>query len=362
MPHERERVVLFLGAGFSANLGLPTTKALKQDLLHNFGRAEETRVREEFITECIKQFWRDAFGWDGGSLTPSLEDHFTQIDLAANTGHYLGPKYSPKKLRAIRRMTIHRIFKILDQPIPRALEVDGFFQDLITSTAVTVITTNWDIQVERCLQRLGTGHHYTSEAFNPQGERIQEQGIPLLKLHGSGNWGYCDCCRNLITFEIGMGKVAVHLRLLLEPSDFNLFPGGEAIAEQLQDLDLRHCILCGGRLAARVATFSYRKDAAMPVFQTIWDEAHVALRQASRWLFIGYSMPESDVEIRQLLKTAQLARMEHSVPEIHVVLKDDVDAASRFQSFFGSGLASVSQGGLSRWIQLNKNAGRAAAV
>jgi hypothetical protein len=48
-----------------------------------------------------------------------VEDHFTQIDLAANSGHYLGHDYNPKRLRALRRFTIHRMFKLLDvQPTP----------------------------------------------------------------------------------------------------------------------------------------------------------------------------------------------------------------------------------------------------
>jgi len=72
--------------------------------------------------------------------------------------------------------------------------------------------------------------------------------------------------------------------------------------------EFRTCIGCPGRIAARVATFSYRKRLRVPFFESIWDEAHNDLRLADRWLFVGYSLPEADIEIRHLLKTAQLAR------------------------------------------------------
>ena len=149
-------------------------------------------------------------------------------------------------------------------------------------------------------------------------------------------------------FGPGMGKVAVHLHLLLERDDFLLFPGGDAIAEDLElGLDLRECSRCGGRLSTRIATFSYRKDLSVRAFQAIWDEAHTALHTARRWLFIGYSLPEADIEIRSLLKTAQLAQKRH--PSIDIVLYRDRPAGKRYRRFLGANVA-VFPGGLDAWI------------
>jgi hypothetical protein len=41
-----------------------------------------------------------------------IEDIFTCIDLSANTGHHLGPKYSPSDLRSVRRGLIVRIIRM----------------------------------------------------------------------------------------------------------------------------------------------------------------------------------------------------------------------------------------------------------
>jgi hypothetical protein len=185
-----------------------------------------------------------------------------------------------------------------------------------------------------------------------------QTGLPVWKLHGSGNWGYCDVCRSLITSEIGLGKVAARFGWLLEPEDFKLFPGGQKIARNL-NTQFRECVSCGGRVAARVATFSYRKHLDVPFFQSIWDEARGSLQRADRWLFIGYSVPEADVEIRHLLKTAELAHpdpphlaiIRHGAtrPHIDVVLKGDEAAAERYERLFGKSIATISNDGVEVW-------------
>ena len=159
-----------------------------------------------------------------GHPVPSLEDHFTQIDLAANSGHHLGPAYPPKLLRALRRFTIHRVFKILDTaPVP-AGAIDDFLRRLNEMFRLSIVTTNWDLMVERSFERSNIQFNLGVGQVDQHGDPVERRGPPLLKLHGSGNWAYCDCCRNWIMFDIGMGKVAIHLRLLLERDDFLLFP------------------------------------------------------------------------------------------------------------------------------------------
>ena len=344
----RERIVLFIGSGFSVDYGLPVTSKLQDRLLDEIGDPLEVS-QEAFITKTIRGFWREVFGWRGSCERPSLEDHFTEIDLAANTGHYLGRSYGPKKLRALRRMTIHRVFRLLDVHPQPAPHVDDLVATLLGSFHIAIVTTNWDIMAERCLERLGRPFFYTRQPDSRFPERAPH-GVPLWKLHGSGNWGYCDVCRTLITSEIGLGKVAVQFGWLLEPEDFKLFPGGGRVAKHLATA-FRDCLGCGGRVAARVATFSYRKHLDVPFFQSIWDEARDTLRSADRWLFIGYSLPEADIEIRHLLKTAELSRPGKSRPRIDVLLKDDPDAPLRYRRLFGRSVNRIDNSGIAAWTR-----------
>jgi hypothetical protein len=88
--HVKAKVVLFLGSGFSAALDLPTTNQLSEKVL---GTSETPEVNQldNFIGTRIADFWRTVFDWKPGVRPPTLEDHFTQIDMAANAGHHLGP-------------------------------------------------------------------------------------------------------------------------------------------------------------------------------------------------------------------------------------------------------------------------------
>ena len=71
---------------------------------------------------------------------------------------------------------------------------------------------------------------------------------------------------------------------------------------------------------------------------------------AQKCLFVGYSLPEADIEIRHLLKSAQLARKDVRNLSIEVVLKGDCDAGERYKRFFGTAAGQVFQDGLERWI------------
>jgi hypothetical protein len=62
-------------------------------------------------------------------------------------------------------------------------------------------------------------------------------------------------------------------------------------------------------------------------------------------------MPEADIEIRHLLKSAQLARAGPRQLSIDVVLKDDQVASERYQRFFGLRQVNVFNTGLSKWIE-----------
>jgi len=345
MSQAKPSLALFLGSGFSAELGLPTTALLQDKLLDVAAETQPGKDREEFISKTLREFWEKVFGWQSGDRPPSVEDHFTQIDLAANSGHYLGHGYNPKRLRALRRFTIHRMFKLLDVQPTITPPINSFFARLHESFGLSVVTTNWDIAFERCLQKEKGKFNYGIETFNAHGAVLQK-GTLILKLHGSTNWSYCDCCRNL-SFEMNTGKPA-----FLDPDDFCLFPGGGDIARALQESDLRVCEQCDGRKGARVGTFSYRKDLSLPFFQSIRDSAQFTLQRAEKWLVIGYSMPEADIEIRHLLKSAQLARAgprQHL--SINVVLKGDCAASERYQRFFGLRNATLFNSGLGDWIK-----------
>ena len=350
----KPNLAIILGSGFSCESELPSTKKLSSDFLKEPNGYENTGTLNEAISRILKKFWEDAFGYKEGDVQrPSLEDHFTMLDLAANSGHQLGKKYSPKKLRAIRRMSIHRVFQILDSRYNESEKAQRFLQKLHDRFCISIVTLNWDTVIEKILNDREIDYGIDIEWLEGPNLRTGEK-VTLLKMHGSSNWMYCDSCRT-IHAELGE-KAALHRKAFLEPDDFHLF--------NLSDRDLdsikremsnatsdRECKRCGIKLAGRLATFSYTKAFSINQFQTIWERAHTALRAADTWIFVGYSMPQADYEFKHLLKSAQLGRKEPGQWKSEIILKRDCQAQEQYERFFGERNIKICQNGLSRWVE-----------
>jgi SIR2-like domain len=347
----KPRIVLFLGSGFSAAFGLPTTTLLGSMLLDQPNGLHHVPEIEKFITKHIADYWKKVFGWTGRQ-GPALEDQFTQIDLAANSGHHLGSNYGPKQLRAIRRITIHRVFSLLESSGAQVPCVHKFLRDMCGRFDLTIVTTNWDTEAEWNLDLLGIPFNYGVDVITRSGRNPPVDGIPVLKLHGSTNHGYCDTCRMLVNFGDQVVNAAVSLKLLLEPSDFSLLRRKDLARKLERDRlnTITRTCGCGGRIGARVGTFSYRKDLNPHAFYTIWDKAASSLQMANSWLFVGYSLPEADIEIRHMLKWTQLAHEDGSEPFINVVLREDTKAGERYEQFFGIDNRQVFQYGFDEWV------------
>ena len=198
MPGQRPRIALITGAGFSKALGGLTTTDLARDFLREpeLARAPADREPEleRAVTGLLRRFWSDVFGWEGeAAQRPSLGDHFTVIDLAANAGHNLGVYYSPRRLRAVRRLSLHRVFGLLaasrTNPLPTAA---GWLRGLRAQARLGIVSLNWDTLAE---EAAGQPFDYRPRASFWAGQ--ESGGTRVLKLHGSANWTYCDACRVL---------------------------------------------------------------------------------------------------------------------------------------------------------------------
>jgi len=62
------------------------------------------------------------------------------------------------------------------------------------------------------------------------------------------------------------------------------------------------CPECQTRLRPILITPTYRKDYRNPHLARIWYDAERALQRANRVIFVGYSLPDDDVEVIYLLK------------------------------------------------------------
>ncbi len=334
--------------------GLPLQSDFTEALL--LSRDDTSHPMHPLMTH-LGRFIHDAFDHSESAKAkhwPNLEDLFTNIDLAANTGHHLGPRHAPSNLRMTRRVLLARMMHMLNERYIEAesnkadnwKKLDRFFKDLDIDHSA-FISINWDTVIERRLaeRRKIRSFDYRCEAmaarFASKGNLILPRPsvkalktVPVIKIHGSVNWLYCDNCRQLYWFAPDEAvRVAMQLITPQEAQKLKL--------QEADDCAKWLCLNCRTvPLTTRIATFSFLKSLDFPMFERSWLSAERLLRSADKWVFIGYSLPAADYEFKHLLKRVQLSRRE--APEFAVITggsEADWDYTyMNYQRFFGRGI------------------------
>lgn len=203
---------------------------------------------------------------------------------------------------------------------------------------VSVISTNWDILLDNAIyRRIKEENHnavvdyccYISsrdeddESIKPGLEKLGQGGfnVKILKLHGSLNWLQCPRCMRLYArFERKDGIRNFEEKTSCRHCDSN-FP-----EEKSNHL-----------LASNLIMPTYIKDLSNPQYKIVWQNAGIEISEARKLIFIGYSLPSADFEMRQLL-----SRMTRKNAEIVVVdyCKDEQEHRKQIQThwerFFGN--------------------------
>ena len=205
------------------------------------------------------------------------------------------------------------------------------------SDPVSVISTNWDILLDNSIQQsiVDNGHKavvdyccYISsrdeqdESIKPGLEILGQGGfnVKLLKLHGSLNWLQCPRCMRLYArFSRKDGVIDYSNRESCRHCDRN-FP-----EEKNNHL-----------LASNLIMPTYIKDLSNPQYKVIWQNAGIEIAEADKLVFIGYSLPSADFEMRQLL-----SRMTRKNAAIEVVdYCNEIDSQQHIKNhwkrFFGN--------------------------
>jgi len=202
-----------------------------------------------------------------------------------------------------------------------------------------VLSLNWDCVVERalalaldpedsmsircCPAATSLGDVEEIAAWKPS----SSPELPVLKLHGSIDWFLCPECGRLFTGsavdESNLCRYAISMECsYCDPSMVSRFRS---------------------TLFPLIVSPTYLKGIDQPRVSLIWHWAHLALRAARRVVFVGYSLPDSDFALRNLLK-----RSIGSQTAIDVVLRNSDDyhpntvrelrfafPAERYRRFFG---------------------------
>lgn len=244
----------------------------------------------------------------------SLEDLFTLLDKASLLKEYFRA-YSVTELDSIQDSlnycVVYSISKAIydsrNQTIYDQL-ANFFLKKRIDAKQkndiFSIITLNWDTLLDKHLYDACTKHSasHPHQTIYPDyccynndiksvmpSVHIQAKGnynIKLMKLHGSINWLTCSNCGRLYT------DYANNISL--------------QYSESSKAISCIHCSTSFKKYELRrlIITPTFLKAFNNIHLKNVWHNAYLDLCDANEIIFIGYSFPDADFELRYLLKKA----------------------------------------------------------
>ncbi|MBT4482708.1 MAG: hypothetical protein HOC71_03410 [Candidatus Latescibacteria bacterium] len=294
--------VFILGAGTSVDAGVP--------LMGNFLEEAKKMWKNKEIKDADEDFDRvfEAYG----KLHPihskttintyNLEEVISIFEMANMLGSF--ENYKPRQLKDIIRSFKTVIAKTIEnsmklkvnngQIMPFSLhkrfaDLIRFFEnDARPKHSVSVITFNYDIGIDYAFH----ANKYISYSYGLDSKRDNKDNIPLMKLHGSINWGTCSKCKAIVPYYLhtyfngrnisaNNGKIKITIGSELNKYDHC----GEEFPLLPEPVIIPPC---------------WDKFYHSTKLSQVWKQAAKELSEAENIFIIGYSYPKTDAFFRYL--------------------------------------------------------------
>jgi hypothetical protein len=334
-----DTVVVF-GAGATKACGGPLTaeilpRAFAPNVRNAIQRQDYMKILDDFLVQNFHVPHSAANR--KRSDYPALPLLLSLIDTAIDRNQPIA-NWSADRLIKVRQSLEYVIFALLDLRLRRTarncyLEL---LKRLYLKSEPIVISLNYDLIADNAIiklsQRLfqeGRFPAYGCEIKTSTYRNPAQYFGRLFKLHGSLNWMYCPGCHRL---DIGVSKSD---RLMVKVL-------GRLYAEN-PSLEARysksHCRECKTLVRPVLITPTHHKDYRNPHVAQVWYQAERALREAKRIIFVGYSLPDDDVDVVYLFKRGLINT---PTKNITVIEKDKErrslkrhPVGARYRSLFG---------------------------
>lgn len=363
-----DKTVFVLGAGFSKNENAPLQAEIIKEIFSIDTRDLMPGMRQIFTRyrNDFKRFLSDNLFIDEQHFGDQrLEDIYTPIDRCI-IDNLAFRNISPKDLIELRQKINGLIILMMDYKLhltrPKGSHIEKFTDYLIhlrtqrrKGDPFAILSTNWDILLDVSLKnKIPPTEGVVDYCCNPSAYDANEEILPgltaleknlynikLLKLHGSMNWLQCKRCQRLfITF---FEKIAVDEYI------------NKPICRECEQNFKNELTNDGGAfLSSLLIMPTLLKDLNNFQLKLIWQNAGIELSEASKIVFMGYSFPMADFELRQLL-----ARNVRHRSTIEIVLSNEdkplqshysSSAESRYRSFFGKREVQIHYDGVKNYI------------
>lgn len=344
------KTVYILGAGFSVEAGAPTQANLMSEAFRLYQNNPANFDVERF--NIFKNFLKQQLNIPEASFgSVDLEDIFTPLDRClSDNSQFRG--ISLDIIQEVREAVFYVVGRTIQLILNKTDQSKAYineFANYLTKVSkirengmyrehdpVSVISTNWDILLDNSIHQSIINHDYKAvvdyccyisskdEAepnIKPGLEKLGQGGfnVKLLKLHGSLNWLQCPRCMRL--YARFSRKDAMHN--ILNPDSCR------HCDENFPEEDNNH------KLISNLIMPTFIKDLSNPQYKIIWQNAGIEISEADKVVFIGYSLPSADFEMRQLL--SRMVRKSAKIEVVDYCNSDrEPELKTHWKNFFGS--------------------------
>lgn len=312
----------FVGAGLSCAFGLPKTSALLRDI------SEAAKVSPRGpSTDAMKEAFAALYP-DGKKreFLPETVDFFSVLQAYIDIGApgLAGVRLKDaNELRRDLKMSIVRLLISKQREAEASSKFSGnAYLDEVVREGSVIVTTNWDMMVERYAAMKGIPVRRTGEPG--------ESYLLLLKLHGSIDWTTWGTARHREDEDdfalLREFKQRMCSTIATEASEIVRVRAIETWSRSWQKLSSR-------LVEPFLITMYHGKGGEVASLSAIWRDAYNALSRAKQVGIVGYSVPADDLEIRTLLR-AGLTRGQQNVrvtvknpsPDVHGRVRQHIEA------------------------------------
>jgi len=330
--------VYFLGAG--ATKAFRPNAPLNDDLLdliYNQNYSNTNNEIDKSVTN-VRKFIENIFYKIENHIEkkPYVGDILSFVDYLLKEKTFSLKNYSYQDIELIRNDLVyiiaHYFKKSLDENIKNDATNENdkmiayFINDILKSND-TIISTNYDLVIDNALAKI-TNINYgvtTRRAINIINNSINQSYYDtdmthimnqspkeLLKINGSLNWLYCPRCDELDITANHKGVIYIDPQNKLK-------------------CDHSYCTANYEPLLVTPTNFKIYKNR---ILKEIWDKAKKKISEADEIIFVGYSLPKEDFEIKcMLLEAINKANAKKKIKVIDI--KKRKDAVKNYEELFG---------------------------
>jgi NAD-dependent SIR2 family protein deacetylase len=209
---KKPKIVFLIGAGASKPKpsGIPTINEMLSEIVQKLppienpivDKIKEWASRRNVTIEDIM-----TAGYLSSQFVSSakLTELVGEIVYRSPEARRLEPRFQTPKVRDIEYVIsfkdlVDRIFSVVSGIMIKAEansiheSVSKLVRNCSSDADFYLLTTNYDVCLEKALRK---------EGLKPQYLGVEKaEGVPLVKIHGSVNWFYCEGCQDVISLNI----------------------------------------------------------------------------------------------------------------------------------------------------------------